>query len=122
MVRVTDDTAAHGRKSLEVRDEIDDWPPHFCQTPTRTGGVQRISFALKVEKGAMPQFEVREAEGVWQRAPGPEVHIAANGDLVARGRKLMKVPMGTVKSRLHLARRCLKKSLERVFNEKESKS
>ena len=36
--------------------------------------------------------------------------------------QLMKVPMGTVKSRLHLARRCLKKSLERVFNEKESKS
>ena len=35
--------------------------------------------------------------------------------------QLMKAPMGTVKSRLHLARRCLKKSLERVFNEKESK-
>ena len=35
--------------------------------------------------------------------------------------QLMKVPMGTVKSRLHLARRCLKMSLERVFNEKESK-
>ena len=35
--------------------------------------------------------------------------------------QLMKVPMGTVKSRLHLARRSLKKSLERVFNEKESK-
>ena len=36
--------------------------------------------------------------------------------------QLMNVPVGTVKSRLHLARRCLKKSLEKVFNEKESKS
>jgi RNA polymerase sigma-70 factor (ECF subfamily) len=36
--------------------------------------------------------------------------------------QLMNVQMGTVKSRLHLARRCLKKSLEKVFNEKESKS
>ena len=36
--------------------------------------------------------------------------------------QLMKVPMGTVKSRLHLARHSLKKSLEGVFNEKESKS
>ena len=33
--------------------------------------------------------------------------------------QLMKVPIGTVKSRLHLARRSLKKSLGRAFNEEE---
>ena len=36
--------------------------------------------------------------------------------------QLMRVPMGTVKSRLHLARRCLKSSLAKVFNKKEEKS
>ena len=92
MVRVTDATAAHGRKSLEVRDEIGGWQPHMWHEPTRLKGIQRISFSLKVEKGAMPQFEVRERDGTWQRAPGPEVHVAANGDLIARGRRLMTVP------------------------------
>ena len=33
--------------------------------------------------------------------------------------QLMKVPIGTVKSRLHLARRALKRSLGRAFNEEE---
>lgn len=33
--------------------------------------------------------------------------------------QLMKVPIGTVKSRLHMARRSLKKSLGRAFNEEE---
>lgn len=33
--------------------------------------------------------------------------------------QLMNVPVGTVKSRLHLARRSLKKSLGRAFNEEE---
>ena len=35
---------------------------------------------------------------------------------------LMKVPVGTVKSRLHLARRGLKRSLGKVFNEEEKKA
>ena len=34
--------------------------------------------------------------------------------------QLMKVPVGTVKSRLHLARRSLKRSLGRAFSEKEN--
>ena len=35
--------------------------------------------------------------------------------------ELMKVPVGTVKSRLHLARRGLKRSLGKVFNEEEKR-
>ncbi len=35
--------------------------------------------------------------------------------------ELMKVPVGTVKSRLHLARRGLKQSLGKVFNEEEKR-
>ena len=36
--------------------------------------------------------------------------------------QLMKVPMGTVKSRLHLARQYLKQSLAKAFNESEANS
>ena len=35
--------------------------------------------------------------------------------------QLMKVPVGTVKSRLHLARRGLKRSLGKVFKEEDNK-
>ena len=92
LMRVTEATAAQGRKSLEIVDSLPEWMPHMYCTPTRTNGMQRVSFDLKVEKGAKPQFEVRDEEGAWQRAPGPEFHVTAAGDLVARGRTLMKVP------------------------------
>ena len=92
LVRVTDATAAQGSRSLEVVDSLPEWTPHMFCTPMRKTGLQKVSFALKVEKGAQPQFEVRDEHGVWQHAPGPEIHVTAGGDLVARGRKLMKVP------------------------------
>ena len=95
MIRVTEDTAAQGRKSLEVRDDLESWTPHMYKTLMRSKGRQRISFALKVEKGAHLQFEVRDDEGVWQKAPGPAVCVTADGMLMARGRKLMKVPADT---------------------------
>ena len=92
---VTDSTAAEGSQSLEVVDSRGDWTPHLYLNVTRKQpGVCRISFSLKVEPGARPEFEVRESHGVWQSAPGPKVDVSADGWLCARGRRLVKVPHG----------------------------
>lgn len=93
-IHVTEETAAQGKKSLRITDAIDDWSPHLYNCVLRKAqGVQRISFALRVEPGAQPEFEVREEEGLWQCAPGPEIRVSADGFLYAHGKKLVKVPV-----------------------------
>ena len=57
MIRVTEDTAAQGRRSLEIRDDLESWTPHMYKTLMRPKGRQRISFALKVER--VPVFNLR---------------------------------------------------------------
>ena len=55
-------------------------------------GPCRISFALRLEKGARPEFEVREEYCRWALTPGPKVDVSADGWLCARGRRLVQVP------------------------------
>ncbi|MBR4172051.1 MAG: right-handed parallel beta-helix repeat-containing protein [Kiritimatiellae bacterium] len=92
-IKVTDATAAQGRKSLEITDGIASWMPHLYHYMLRNHqGIQRITFALRLEPGAQPEFEVREEDGIWQSAYGPEIRIGSDGFLYARGKKLLKVP------------------------------
>ena len=92
-IHVTDKVAAHGARSLEVVDSLPDWPPHMYLDVSRTKpGPCRISFALRLEKGARPEFEVREEYCRWALTPGPKIDVSADGWLRARGRQLMQVP------------------------------
>ena len=94
-IHVTDTTAADGSRALEVVDALDTWTPHMYLEAQRTQpGSYKISFALKIEPGAAPEFEVREQWGTWQRAPGPKINVTADGWLLARGKRLVKVPSG----------------------------
>lgn len=91
-MRVTEETAAEGRKSFEVTDVDADWKPHFCDWPSRTKGRQTISFWWRLGEGARPEFEVRDRDG-WCAAPGPWVMVDAQGFLRARGTgPLVKAP------------------------------
>ena len=93
LMSVTDKTAATGSRSLEVVDSLATWTPHmFIDVSRVRPGLQRMSFALKVEPGAQPDFEVREEWGRWQAAPGPKINVSADGWLMARGRRLVRVP------------------------------
>ena len=95
-MHVTDKTAASGSRSLEVVDGLDTWTPHmFLDVKRAKPGPCRISFALKFEAGAMPEFEVREQYGVWQTAPGPKINVSADGWLWARSKRLVKLPADT---------------------------
>ena len=92
-IHVTDKVAAHGARSLEVVDSLPDWPPHMYLDVSRTKpGPCRISFALRLEKGARPEFEVREEYCRWALTPGPKIDVSADGWLCARGRRLVQVP------------------------------
>jgi hypothetical protein len=93
LMSVTDKTAATGSRSFEVVDSLATWTPHMFNDVSRVKpGLQKISFALKVEPGAQPEFEVREAWGRWQVAPGPKIGVSADGWLTARGKRLVQVP------------------------------
>ena len=95
LVKVTDETAARGRKSLEVVDSQSGWTPHFCLNCLRQKGLQRIVFSLKVERGAQPQFEARNYNVYPADAPRPQIRVAADGFLWANGQKLLQVPFDT---------------------------
>ena len=92
LVKVTDETAARGRKSLEVVDSQAGWIPHFYQNCVRKGGLQRILFSLKVERGAQPQFEARNYDSYPADGPRPMLRVSADGFLFANGQKLLQVP------------------------------
>jgi hypothetical protein len=92
---VTDQTAAGGKQSLKVSDAkglAQPWHPHFFYKPSFLNGTVQWSLDLRLEKGAMPWIECRDADNPYR--VGPSVRINAQGELTAGGKTLTKVPLG----------------------------
>ncbi len=93
---VTDETAASGRHSVKVVDAAglaQPWQPHFCYSKFNfVRGTVQVSFDLRVEKGALPSIECRDASSPYRT--GPSLSVNAAGDLLAGKQKLMTLPFG----------------------------
>lgn len=87
-VRVTDRFAATGRKSLEIIDDKKDWRPHIYRSVSRTRGLCRLSFSLRIEKGARPRM------AIMGRTQGPVLSVAHDGTLAASDKPLTKLEFG----------------------------
>ncbi|MDQ3813243.1 MAG: right-handed parallel beta-helix repeat-containing protein [Armatimonadota bacterium] len=95
-VRVTDETAASGRRSLKFIDAPNLPKPHFPYVwlvPQLDSGRAKISFALRYEPGASVTIEGRDTAGNAHK-PGPFLNITAGGVLVVAKQSLLHLPPG----------------------------
>ena len=96
-VALTDETAAGGRMSLKVTDGTKPaWTPHFCTTIVRSKGKVTLSFAMRLEPGSAPQFELRDPSFLHSdSSAGPYLRADGEGRLYGfDGRMICKVPHG----------------------------
>ena len=94
LVRVTDEAAASGNRSLRVADAAGmahDYNPHFFYVPGHVAGVTRFAFDLRVEAATRMYVEWR-SKGHPYRV-GPSVQLRG-GAVHVGGRKLLDVPAG----------------------------
>ena len=94
-VRVTAETAASGKHSLKITDAPGleaRFNPHFFYTPHFRQGLARLSFDIRVEKGAIVGHQWRDAEEPFR--VGPSIQIDAQSRLFAEQRQLLDVPAG----------------------------
>ncbi len=94
-IRVTDEAAASGSRSLKLTDARGlkyQWQPHLYYQPRFRKGVAHLSFAVRLEPGAVFIHEWRDASQPYR--VGPSIHIDSGGRLSARGKPLMTVPIG----------------------------
>ena len=87
-IRVTERTAASGRRSLEIIDDKKDWRPHMYRSIYRPKGRWRISFALRIEDHAQPRIGLRGNDLEFP------LRVEAGGMLSAAGKSLMKMEEG----------------------------
>ena len=87
-IRVTERTAASGRRSLEIIDDKKDWRPHMYRSIYCPKGRWKLSFALRIEDHAQPRIGLR---GDDQEFP---LRVEADGMLSAAGKSLMKMEEG----------------------------
>lgn len=95
MLAVTEETAASGRRSLKVADAAglpQSYQPHFYYKPAFLHGTICVSFDLRVDQGALPWFECRDANQPYR--VGPSLRVDAQGQLQAARKSLMSVPLG----------------------------
>lgn len=95
-ITVTSETAASGRRSLKIVDApglAQAWQPHFYYSKFNfVRGTLVVSFDLRVEKGALPTIECRDASSPYR--VGPSLRVTAAGELLAGKQALMTVPFG----------------------------
>ena len=91
MIRVVEDPSASGGKCVEFTQSLHAWRPHVYRSVSRTEGRPRISFRIRLEKGASTSFEVRDGE-YHAEIPGPYVALVGGGKLRGRGGALMDLP------------------------------
>ncbi|MCP4640687.1 MAG: right-handed parallel beta-helix repeat-containing protein [bacterium] len=92
-IRVTDETAASGKRSLKITDAPglkQAFNPHLVYAPHLSKGHATGTFAIRLEPGAILYHEWRDNRNPYR--VGPSLWFQANGDLMARGAKLLTVP------------------------------
>jgi len=94
-VRVTDQAAAGGRRSLRFTDVAGlkhAYNPHMHYTPNLRKGVVRQSFDLRLGPGAHLAVEWRDSTRPYR--VGPSLRIDPTGQLLANGEPLRALPTG----------------------------
>jgi hypothetical protein len=97
VVRVTDVRAASGRQSLKVTDgpgQKHAHDPHLYYDRDFPEGRLTGSFDLLLEPGAIFSYEWRDWPNGETLRAGPNVHVGADGSLVAGGKRLLALPHG----------------------------
>ncbi|MCX6901104.1 MAG: right-handed parallel beta-helix repeat-containing protein [Verrucomicrobia bacterium] len=93
---VTDETATSGRRSVKFVDAAGlalTWQPHLYYSKFNfSRGTLLVSFDLRVEKGALPTIECRDASSPYR--VGPSLRVSAAGELMAGKQTLMTLPLG----------------------------
>lgn len=94
-IEVTTERAASGKKSLKVTDAAGlqhSWEPHFFYQPRFTSGTAKMRFKLYLESKSMPLLEWRT--GGYPYKIGPSIRMEADGQMVANGKPLVRLPAG----------------------------
>ena len=94
-IRVADATAATGTHSLRFTDAAglaQPWQPHLHYACRHLQGTVRLSFDLRLDKGAVCWHEWRTAGA--QYYAGPSLRFDGAGGLIAAGKQLLTVPLG----------------------------
>jgi hypothetical protein len=92
-IRVTDETAASGKRSLKFMDgpgQQHNYNPHMFYDPGFDKGMIQESFDLRLEPGADMYHEWRDASSPYH--VGPSLWIAPDGTLTSHGKRLMQLP------------------------------
>ena len=100
---VTEETAASGQRSLKVTDAAglpQVFHPHFYYRTDLLRGTAELSFDLRIQPGALPWIEGRDARQPYRA--GPSVRVNGKGALQAGHRVLMPFPTNAW---VHLAMR-----------------
>lgn len=94
-IRVTDTTAASGKRALKFSDapgQRNGFDPHLYYEPRFTAGMITGSFALRLEPGAVLMHEWRTAGHPYHT--GPSLRVEGDGRLTAGGKELLRIPTG----------------------------
>ncbi len=94
-IRVAAETAAAGKHSLKFTDAPGlkhPWNPHMFYAPHFREGRATLSFALRLEEGAVFSHEWRDAAHPYR--VGPSIGVDAGRQLLAAGKPLAAVPFG----------------------------
>jgi hypothetical protein len=94
-VRVTEETAASGRRSLKFTDAAGQkhiFTPYVTYPLRVTRGWLQAGFDLRLEPGAMFAYEWRDDP--YHYNLGPSLHVDAEGWLTANGKRLIQLPHG----------------------------
>lgn len=92
-VRVTEEQAATGKRSLKFQDQAgldQPWNPHIWYSPNLYEGFIRLQYDLRLEPGAEFCNELRDAANPYR--VGPSVSTDAKGALTARGKPVTTLP------------------------------
>ncbi|OGV67435.1 MAG: hypothetical protein A3K19_15360 [Lentisphaerae bacterium RIFOXYB12_FULL_65_16] len=95
-VEVTAETAASGKQCLKIVDAPNlsrDWLPHLYYTPSYRDGIVTVTFALRVEKGAIAEHAWRGTSKKTPFSTGPSFRVA-DGKLTVGDKELMSIPLG----------------------------
>lgn len=95
-IEVTAETAASGKHCLKIVDAPNlsrDWLPHLFYTPSYRDGVVTVSFALRVEPGAIAEHAWRGTSKKAAFSTGPTFRVE-DGKLTVGDKELMPIPFG----------------------------
>ena len=94
-IRIAEDAAAKGKHSLKFLDApgLDQpWNPHIWYTPNLIEDVVRLSYDLRLEKGAVVWNEWRDNASPYR--VGPSLGTNAQNQLVVADKPVMTLPLG----------------------------